>query len=210
MTKNCVSQIREDILAGKWLPGDALKQEEIADKYQISRQPVRAALQVLAAEGWAVDRGRRGLVVAPLSAQEAEDLYLMRCELEVLALRLAAPHWSNAALGLAEDYLEAMKNVESVGKLGQLNWQFHRALYESSARTRLLETVDRLYRHAERYLSYQFNVIDNRAESHREHRQLLDACKKRDIDRAEQLLRAHVSRAGIQLAQVLSRKVSAE
>ena len=103
MADDVLQAIRREILTGHRPPGAALGQEEIAASLGVSRQPVRAALQHLVAEGWAVQAGLRGLVVAPLRASDAEDLALLRAEVESLALGLASTRLTKAVLGAAED-----------------------------------------------------------------------------------------------------------
>jgi DNA-binding GntR family transcriptional regulator len=170
----------------------------------VSRQPVRAALQLLEADGWAVPRGRRGLVVAPLSARDAEDLSLLRAEVESLALQLSLPHLTKAFLGAAEDLHDRLASETDGAERAHLNWKLHRTLYEPCNRPAVLDAVDRLHRSAERYMAYQFNVVDNRRKSQREHAALLQACRRGKVDEAKRLLRTHILAAGEQLASYLS------
>src|ERR1044072_4132249 len=72
-------------------PGKRLTQEEIALRLGVSRQPVSHALQILRRRGLVEERGKRGLVVAPLDAKKLRGLYQVRAALEELAASLAAP-----------------------------------------------------------------------------------------------------------------------
>jgi DNA-binding GntR family transcriptional regulator len=201
--KNMLSSIREDILMGVLPTGIPLAQEELAVRYGVSRQPIRSALETLFSEGLLTRHGRRGLAVLPLSAIEAEDLYLMRAELEPMVLKLGAPYLTKEVLGRAEDILDALDRETRVLQRGRLNWEFHKTLYELSRRPRMLDTLERLHQHAERYMSFQFDVLNNRDASQKDHRDILSYCRAGEIDRAANLMRAHVVKAGQQLVQAL-------
>jgi len=203
--KDMLSALREDILTGEIPAGVALTQEDLAARYGVSRQPIRSALETLFSEGLLVRHGRRGLAVSALSALEAEDLYLMRAELEPIALKLGAPHLTKEALGRAEDVLDALDRESRVLQRGRLNWEFHKTLYELTRRPRMLDTLERLHQHAERYMSFQFDALDNREVSQKDHREILRACRAGEVDRAANLMRTHVVKAGRQLVQELTK-----
>ncbi|WP_264777724.1 GntR family transcriptional regulator [Deinococcus aetherius] len=196
-------QLREDILNGLYLPGQALIQEELSQGYGVSRLPVREALQRLEGEGLVRQEGKRGVVVAHLDPFEAEDLALMRAQLEPLALELAFGHLTKAQLGRAEDLVDAMAREDDARQHGRLNWAFHRTLYEPAHRARLLHTLDVLHRSADRYMRFQFNVIDNKRQSQQEHSALLAALRAQDLGEAQRVLEHHIVDAGIQLVAFL-------
>ena len=81
-----VDAIAEGVLA----PGERLTQEEVAERLNVSRQPVSHALQLLKRQGLAVEHGRRGLSVAPIDPERMRDLYQLRAVIDGLACRLAA------------------------------------------------------------------------------------------------------------------------
>jgi DNA-binding GntR family transcriptional regulator len=201
--KDLLGSLRQDILMGTFPAGIPVAQEDLAARYGVSRQPIRSALDALYSEGLLVRHGKRGLAVPSLSAVEAEDLYLMRAELEPLALTLGAPHLTKEVLGRAEDVLDALDTETGVLERGRLNWEFHKTLYEVGRRPRMLDTLERLHQHAERYMSFQFDTLNNHEVSQKDHRDILKACRAGDIDRAAGLMRTHVVKAGRQLVQAL-------
>ncbi|MGB7392251.1 GntR family transcriptional regulator, partial [Marinomonas sp.] len=75
-------KIKDDILNNRLPVGRPLRQVELSDRYGVSRIPVRDALLQLKAEGWLVPHGKAGHIIPDLNWQEAEDLYLMRADLE--------------------------------------------------------------------------------------------------------------------------------
>ena len=93
------AQLRADIRGGKLMPGDRLRETEIADRLNVSRTPVREALKRLESEGLVVFSQPRGMTVAELAPGQVLELYAMREVLEGAAARFAAEHAS--ALGLS-------------------------------------------------------------------------------------------------------------
>lgn len=182
-------EVREKIRSGSLRAGEPLRQEELARRYSVSAIPIREALARLEGEGLVQLRPHRGAVVAPLSAAEYRELTEMRALLECHALRLAAPAITASRAAQAERVLARIDRMPS--KWGQLNTEFHRILYDASMRPRLCETIAALNRNVERYL-HEEAILENPAESQKEHRRLLRLIEKRDIDEAVELLRVHI------------------
>src|SRR4051794_5990284 len=84
--------LREAIFDGVFAPNERLHQDDIAQRFGVSRVPVREALAKLVTEGLAVQRFNKGIRVAPLSRADFQDIMEMRLLLEPHALRLSAPH----------------------------------------------------------------------------------------------------------------------
>ncbi|RIH82869.1 GntR family transcriptional regulator [Calidithermus roseus] len=199
-------QLRERILGGQYPGGTTLRQEELAEELGVSRMPVREALRQLAAEGLLILHPHRGAVVAELSIAEIEEIYEMRAVLEPLALRLAIPRLSKGQLGEAEDALDEAEQERDGRRLSELNWKFHAALYRPAGRPRLLSTIELLHLNVDRYMRMILTVMHHREQSDREHRQLLEACRAREVERASSLLERHIVEAGQRLVQFLKEK----
>lgn len=189
-------QLRDDIRRRRWPAGRALKQQELADYYQTSRIPVRDAMSRLAAEGWLVSAGKASLMVPPLSATEAQELYLIRSQLEPLALRQALPQLNQAILGAAEDCLNAADAAAHDPLLhGELNWQFHQLLYQPCAMPMLLQLLQQLHLKVAMYLGFQQVELGYGKKSAAEHRALLKHLREGRHQAALDLLQQHISAA---------------
>jgi DNA-binding GntR family transcriptional regulator len=196
--------IRKDVLRGELPPGTPLVQEILSARYGVSRIPIREALVRLEADGFARQEGKRGLVVAPLCADEAEDLWMMRARLEPLALEMAFPFLTKRVLGEAEDLIdEAEQQGNDPAELSRVNWLFHRTLYEKGNRRRLLVTLESLHLQADRYMRFQYDVMNHSPNSRAEHMGILDALRARDLERACGGLVRHIEDAGRQLVATL-------
>jgi DNA-binding GntR family transcriptional regulator len=137
---------------------------------------------------------------------ELEEIYEMRSVLEPLALRLAIPKLGKGQLGEAEDALDEAERESDGRRLSGLNWKFHAALYRPASRPRLLSTIEQLHLNVDRYMRMILTLMHHREQSNREHRQLLEACRAREVERASNLLQGHILEAGQRLVRFLKEK----
>ncbi|MEO1250069.1 MAG: GntR family transcriptional regulator [Pseudomonadota bacterium] len=195
--------LRTDIISGRLAAGTALRQEQLASRFDVSRIPVREALNRLAAEGLVQLKPNRGATVAPLSVDDLTEIYEMRIAAETLALRTALPHLTNAQLEIASGLQDELEKAP-ISQFGALNTQFHMALYRPCARPRLLSHIKTLGHAADRYLRIGAGSLGHAAQSHREHRELLSASAERDEEAALTCLNWHIKRAADMLIDRLS------
>ncbi|TQV82303.1 GntR family transcriptional regulator [Denitrobaculum tricleocarpae] len=194
--------LREDIVSGRLQAGSVLRQQLLAERFGVSRMPIREALYRLEAEGFISFTPNKGAMVAPVSAADLQEIYEMRVAAETLALRLALPELTNAQIGRAEDLQEKMESAP-VADFGRLNAAFHTTLYQPCARPRLLAHIENLSNAADRYLRMTVSTLDYAKVSHGEHRALLDACWRRDEMAAIESLTRHIEDAGRKLHERL-------
>lgn len=194
--------LRAEIVSGALPAGSDLRQEHLAERFGVSRMPVRDALRRLADEGFASLQPNKGAVVAPLGPDDLREITEMRVAAETLALRLALPELSNAQIDRAAE-IHARLEVAPVAEFGALNNEFHRLLYAPCARPRLLSHIEVLGHAADRYLRITVSSLDYAGKSHREHRALLQACRRRDEAKAIACLTKHIEEAGDALARLM-------
>ncbi|WP_337841811.1 GntR family transcriptional regulator [Rheinheimera sp.] len=206
-TLSLYQQLRQDIRQGIWPAGQLMNQQKLSDYYQVSRIPVRDALQQLKAEGLLVMAGKASLKVPELSAAEAEELYQIRLALEPLALERALPALSFHQLGRAEDLLQQIEQQQhlSAADRGAMNWQFHALLYQAGDQSpQLLQLLHRVHQQVERYLGFQELALNYTDTSATEHWQLLQLLRDGQSQQALTLLHSHIAQAGQLLVQHLT------
>lgn len=185
--------LSEAILQGVLKSGQALPQDEIALQFGLSRIPVREALRQLEGEGLVTFYPNRGAVVSHLSAAELAEISDMRIALEVLAMRTAMPHLSEDVLQRAEKILDEIdEESDPVRHWTENNWKFHSTLYGPAQRPLLLKTLKSLHNNVARYLRLHVSLLHYKEKGQEEHRQILDACRRRDAEAAEALLTKHI------------------
>jgi DNA-binding GntR family transcriptional regulator len=153
-------------------------------------------LRQLETEGLVVSYPNRGTVVAELSPEDIEEVFLIRTTLETTVLRLAVPKMTDADFRKAEGVLDQTDNDPNPAHSAELNWAFHESLYLPAGMPRMLNIVKTLHNHALRYHLVGFVALDFKRESQEGHRQILEACKKRDEEAAVGALRSHLSESG--------------
>lgn len=198
-------KLKQDIQLQRWPGGCVLTQQQVAAHYNVSRIVVRDVQQLLLSEGWLRQHGKAGMQVPGFSAAEAEELCQLRLQLEPMALKLAIPKLNFAILGQAEDVLQALKQHADLAayQRGELNWQFHRLLYQSADKPHLLRLLDQLHQQVARYLGYQDQALQYQATSADEHQQLILLLRQQNTDAALLLLTQHIQTAGQLLVQYL-------
>jgi len=187
--------LREEILRGAVAPGQALRQEELAERFGVSRLPVRDALLRLEAQGLVHVYPNRGAFVISLSADEVREIYDLRILLEGDIIERAVPRMS------AEDWRRIdAAHAEAARTAGgpewaDDDWRFHRALYESAARPRQLAMIETLRSTVARYPSAHDALPTRTPEWLADHDAILAACRARASVAARRRLEDHLRRA---------------
>jgi len=204
--ESIADSLRADILRGKLKSGQALKQDEIAAQFGISKIPVREALIQLKAEGLVNFYPNRGAFVSEISAAEADEIYVMRIALETAVLARAIPHLTVAHLKHAKEILDAIDQEENIAKWGELNWEFHATLYSPAALPRVMDTIRTLHSNIARYLVLYLAGMAYQKKSQKEHRAILEACRHGDTEKAVAVLVDHLQGASDHLVAFLNKQ----
>ncbi len=187
--------LREEILRGSVAPGQALRQEELAERFGVSRLPVRDALLRLEAQGLVHVYPNRGAFVISLSADEVTEIYEMRLLLEGDIIERAVPRMtSDDRRRIDAAHAEATRTAGGPEWM-EGDWRFHRALYEPAARPRQLATIENLRSTVARYSSGHDALPTRTPEWLADHDAILAACRARASVAARRRLEEHLRRA---------------
>jgi DNA-binding GntR family transcriptional regulator len=195
--------LRKAILLGALPGGERVRQDAIATRFGVSQMIVREAFRQLVTEGFLKAEPRRGVSVADLSADEAQEMTELRGLLEAKALEWAIPRMTNGDLEKAARILAELDKAKSIDRIIALNARFHETLYAPARKERTLVMIATLRMNFERYLRFTWEETHHRDQSQKEHRQILDFCVARDIQRACALLKRHVLATGALLVERL-------
>ena len=191
VTGAAVTELRRRILSGSVAAGEALRQDALAREFGISRIPIREAFRQLAAEGLVTLHPHRGAVVTALSASDIAELFDLRAMLEPDLIRRAVPRLQQGDFLRAEQILAEYAEAIRVGDLdawGELNTEYHLALYRAADRHQTLDLVRMLLANTDRYTRVQLAMSEGAtARAKAEHAALLDLCRSGDADGAGQL-----------------------
>jgi DNA-binding GntR family transcriptional regulator len=197
--KSIFSELRDEIESGELAPGAVLKQELIAQRFGVSRQPVRQALDRLLGSGLVVRRPDRSLAVAIFSEREAAELSDLRAILEIAALTQSLPSLQPTALRTAERLNHALFEEYDPARIEELDQQFHLALYSGCKNTRLLKTLGALRGEARRTCIHQTPGAQARIDFFEEHAALVAVCADGDLAAATEHLRRHLTQTAAKL-----------
>lgn len=133
-------QLRSLILTGELEPGGRLVETDLADRFRVSRGPVREAIRQLEVAGLAVRTQRRGSFVAPLAVADVAEIYTLRASIEELAIRRALAQPAPRMLLMLRLHLDEMRarpKLEQPGDLAEVDLAFHSAFYDAASHRRL-------------------------------------------------------------------------
>jgi DNA-binding GntR family transcriptional regulator len=178
--------LRSDILTGRLGPGDQIVQDALADRYGVSRVPLREALKTLESEGQVVYHPHRGYFVAELSVDDLLEVYRLRTILEAEAIRHAVPTLSDddvATLAELRDEIDLAANDGDVIAMTSANRRFHFAIFDAGGLPRLSRLLRQLWDATDAYRALYYSSADNRSRVAGEHEGMLDALRARDTER---------------------------
>lgn len=190
------ARLLEAIDAGEYPPGARLIETELADRFGVSRTPVRQALSRLEAQGVAARDARGGLAVASLDYDQLGELYEVREMAEALAARLAARHASPTEIDLLRDLVEADRaRADDPEALARSNRTFHHQLHRASHNRYLIDTLAAMRRSLSLLSGTTLAAPGRGPESVDEHAAIVAAVASRDEDAAEAAARQHIVNA---------------
>jgi len=187
--------LRRAILTGRIPGGTRLVQADLAEQLKVSTTPVREALRDLATEGLIKLDAHRGAEVKSLSRDEVSEIYRLRRILEPEAMRLAVEHITDEELATAAAICARADDERDTAAWVELNQRFHNVFITATRSPRLAVILQGLHDAAGMYVAATLTQgADRRSEANREHRELLDAVRRRDVQAAMELQLAHVKR----------------
>ncbi len=191
-----LEEIRRRIIAGVYSPGQRVFEDQIAADLDVSRNPVREALQALAGEGFIELEPRRGARVAVVSQSRAGELFEVREVLEGLVASLAATRRTDVEVAAMRAVVDDGRDAAERGNLAALpalNTRFHTLLATTARNEMLAETIEHL-RHLIEWI-YSQRIAQRAPRSWNEHSQIVDAIASADANAAESVARAHIAMA---------------
>lgn len=193
--KDAYQLLLDAIDQGLFRPGDRLVESELAERFGVSRTPVREALQRLETQG-VLARDGRSLVVASLDHDQLGELYVVRAELEGLAARLAAQHAAPEEIRVLWEMID--KDRELVHRpelLGRANKRFHRQIHLASHNRYLIQQLEMVNRTMALVAHTSISAPGRGEATVEEHSAIVRAIEARDGDAADAAIHEHISRA---------------
>jgi DNA-binding GntR family transcriptional regulator len=188
-------QISDAILRGDLSPGIALDETELAQRFQVSRTPVREAIRLLAASGLVEARPHRSAVVAQPDKAQLVGMFEALCELEMICAGLAAERMTKAErAGLKQRHqaLRATVRQSEALRYYELNSDFHSAIYAGSHNAYLDKITTETRARIAPFSRAQFTTLGRLEQSYSEHEAIVRAILASDRAAAAAAMRLHI------------------
>ncbi len=210
-TKSLVEQVYEKILdaicEGTLAPGEPVRQDELAEKLQVSRQPVLTALSQLKMQGFVVERGRRGLQVAPVERARFDAIFELRSALEPLAASLASARATKEQIAAGKALVQHGRKVASGGDAHAAliaDVDFHQWIYEASGNPLVVQSMQSHWQHLRRSMGEVLRHRDLARDVWNEHAAVLEAIAQGDAKAAAHAINAHITTAHSRVGKLLA------
>lgn len=193
--KDAYSLILQAIDDGDYPPGSPLVESDLAERFRVSRTPIREALQRLETQS-ILHRDGRSLIVSSLDHDQVGELYVVRAELEGLAAKLAAQHAAPEEVAVLRDMCR--RDRENIGRPrehARANRLFHRQIHLASHNRYLIQQLEAVHRAMALLVRTTLDGEGRGTEAQDEHDAIVAAIEARDGDAACDALRLHISRA---------------
>lgn len=187
--------LRKAILKGELKPGERLMEIALAEKLGVSRTPVREAMRKLELEGLVVMIPRRGAQVANITEKDLNDVLEVRIALENLSIEKACARMNEEQFAELKAAADNFKNTMEGGnlvKLAEADEAFHEVIYRSSDNKRLNQVLSNLREQIYRYRVEYLKEEETRNQLVREHGELYEAIRSRDVVRAQEISYNHI------------------
>ena len=169
-----VLEIRDEIVRGTFEPGEWLRLESLAERFEVSTMPIREALSVLEAEGIIKIHPHKGAQVTSFDPQELIEIYELRAMLERHATLKAVPRMTSESIAKLERINAQVAELRATfdfASFARLNMEFHTTLYANSGQTHLCETIrtlrSRVQHYLHKYVESTHNVLVREPDHHR-------------------------------------------
>ena len=201
------SQLERAIVTGDMRPGERLDEQEIADRFGVSRTPVREAIRALAASGLVDVRQRQGATVGTIDIPRLIEMFQVMAELEGLCGELAARRITREEKAhlqtLHERLVDAGDRVSPL-EFYEINREFHEAIYDAARNSFLAEQTRALRTRVGAYRRQVTYLPGRVASTIREHAAVIDAICRHDGEAARRALRDHVNLLGDNLSDFIA------
>ncbi|MDB5642915.1 MAG: gntR [Hyphomicrobiales bacterium] len=190
------SDIADAILTGVFAPGARLDEQGLADRYGVSRTPVREALRLLGHTGLVEIRPRRGATVADLTAERVDEMFVAMGEIEATCARLCALGMTpidRRRLEALHERMGPMVKKRNEAEYADANTAFHSAIYAGTHNTLLIDIATALRRRLSPFRRAQFRAPGRLARSHAEHAIVIAAILRGDAAEAHAAMLRHVN-----------------
>lgn len=193
--KEIINVLRDRIIRYEYEPGVILNEQELADEFNVSRSPIRAALQQLERDGLIEIVARYGAQVKSIDFRSMGDLFELTRVLDPFVARLASSRITDNQIKELEEIMKVINTLKTNKEYQEaINYdeKFHRIVFDAAGNKWAEETIGRLHFHTERLWHYCKEYFQDMEIFSRTLNKILEALKERNGDLAEKYAREHI------------------
>nr|WP_320114624.1 GntR family transcriptional regulator [uncultured Desulfuromonas sp.] len=207
LREKILENIRDAILKGTLKAGERVSEPDLAERYGISRTPIREAFRQLESEGYLTVVPRKGAVVTALTERDVEEFYSIKSILEGYAARLAAEKLTDKDIDRLKTINTRLAKLASAGDVKtffRVHNEFHEQFIRASGNEKLLELIQQLLKKFDRLRIASLSLPGRMEISVQEHEKIIDAFESHDGDTADRLVRKNAAYGGQVLLQSMT------
>jgi DNA-binding GntR family transcriptional regulator len=201
-------RLRADIILGVMAPNTRVVEEDLAERFGVSRSPVREALRLLELDGLIVREDRKGSRVSPVSRRDLDEVYRCRIPLEGIAASEAARNWSVPSMGALMDEYNALEKAYQTGNTEtyfDANVVFSEAIHKTSGNSTLVRLLSGIAVQSQRYRFIAYREVPNLVtQSIEGNRELMRLIKERDSIGAKELTEELIQKSWMAIRDVIT------
>lgn len=191
ITQLVVENLRKRILTGKIKPGERINQDVIAKEFNVSKIPIREALQLLRGEGYVLIEANKGALASPINADQIDELFELKALIEADLLAASLPLISDEKLTEAQQVIDKINLASSPQQWNDLNTEYYNCLYSGIRRPQTEEMLNIIKTKITRFNYACFKGI-NKSKQYISICKLLEYCIDRKIEQAVEQLKQHL------------------
>ena len=199
LREKILENIRDAIVSGELKAGSHISEPELAERYGISRTPIREAFRQLESEGYLTVIPRRGVIVSEFSPKDIEEFYAIKSIMEGYAARRACEKLSEKDLGRLQAINNKLAELARIGDIKhffKIHSDFHELFIKAADNEKLHELIAGLVTKFQRLRFTSLSLPGRMAVSVQEHEKIIDAFRRKDADLAEKLVRQNAEYGG--------------
>lgn len=211
LRERIVEFVKDAIIKGRLKPGERVPESELAEMFGISRTPIREAFRQLESEGFITFTPRKGAIVSPITDKDVIEFYAIKGLLEGYAAKMACCKISDKEIRRMEDLNSQMAKYaerNDVKNFFKLDNQLHDVFLKICGNDKLYNLIYVLVQQFERFRKTSLSLSGRMWSSVKQHNEIIEAFKKRDVDLVERLVKANAEKGGEQLAQEILKEKS--
>jgi len=209
LRERIVDFVKEEIIKGHLKPGERVPEPELAERFGVSRTPIREAFRQLESEGFLTVTPRKGAVVSSITDKDVREFYTIKSVLEGFAAREACGNFSDSKVRKMEtlnDQMERLAAKDDFKGFFKLDNQFHDIFLTACGNEKLYTLFNTLVQQFERFRITSLSQPGRMKNSVKQHRDIISAFRKRDEELVDRLVRANAEQGGEVLVQKIHKE----